>query len=134
MTKRLAAGSAWLLLMVCMSMSALADVPEDLTEPAPAYFVFVYEPGPNWLEGKPIFEQPTEPHIQYMNARRDDGTLVLGGPYKDSSGAMGIFQAGSLEQATELVENDPWVRDGIVTYRLAPWHPSFPGQVESRPW
>jgi uncharacterized protein YciI len=41
----------------------------------------------------------------------------LGGPFADRSGGVITFEAGTGEEATELVANDPFVRDGLLQRR-----------------
>lgn len=42
-------------------------------------YVFIHRPGPNWLPGKPILDQPLQGHFEYMTRLEADGTLRLGG-------------------------------------------------------
>ena len=41
----------------------------------------------------------------------------LGGPFADRSGGLITFEAGSGEDASELVANDPFVRAGLLESR-----------------
>lgn len=91
------------------------------------YYVFIHRPGPNWLAGKPIAEQPLAGHFQYMNHLQSQRKLVLGGGFLDGSGAMGVLMADDMEQARSLVNGDPAVRDGIVTTEVHPWLVTVPG-------
>jgi hypothetical protein len=46
----------------------------------------------------------------------------LGGPFADRSGGLITFEAGSGEEALELVANDPFVRAGLLETRwLKEW-------------
>ena len=98
------------------------------------YFVFLYVPGPGWLSHKPITEQPLSEHFAYMERLTGEGILVLGGPFKDDQGAIGVLEVANLAEAREVIDNDPAVRDGIFQAEVHPWHPAVPGQVEVRPW
>ena len=55
------------------------------------YFVFVYRPGPAWLPGRGILQQPLAEHFAYMEKLQQDGVLCVGGPFKDGAGALGIL-------------------------------------------
>lgn len=92
-------------------------------------FVFLYSPGPKWIAGKSVFEQPLESHQAYMVRLVKDKTLITGGPFTDNSGAMGIIQADNLDRARQLIELDPAVRDQVVTARVVPWTPAVSGCV-----
>jgi hypothetical protein len=41
-------------------------------------FALCYRPGPAWLPGKPVYEQPLKQHRAYMRSLHDAGTIVLG--------------------------------------------------------
>jgi uncharacterized protein len=41
----------------------------------------------------------------------------LGGPFADRSGGLITFEAGSAEEASELVADDPFVRAGLLESR-----------------
>jgi hypothetical protein len=94
------------------------------------YFVFLFSPGPNWLEEKPIEEQPLQGHFQYMTELENQGTLILGGGFLDGTGAMGVLKLGNLEEAEAIVKKDPVVTDGLVTATIHPWFVTVGGSVE----
>lgn len=98
------------------------------------YFVFVYRPGPAWVEGKSIRKQPIIAHAAYMNKLEREGTLLLGGPFKDDAGAFGILQCESIDAAWKLIEADPAIRDQIMIAQVHPWFSAAPGCLERRPW
>lgn len=97
--------------------------------PPQKLFVFLYSPGPKWIAGKSVFEQPLENHQAYMVRLTKDKTLITGGPFADDSGAMGIIQAENLDRAWQVIELDPAVRDQVVTARVMPWTPAVSGCV-----
>ncbi len=98
------------------------------------YFVVLYRPGPGWLEGKTIREQPISEHVGYMKKLKELGTLVLGGPFKDSAGAMAILECEGWEVATQFVADDPAIQTQLFAAEIHPWDPAATGQVEKRPW
>ena len=101
---------------------------------AESYYVFLYRPGPAWRQGRPVTEQPLEKHFAYMGELQRSKVLVLGGPFEDSSGAMGVIVAASLADAVRTIDADPIVADGVVTAEVRPWHAAAPGCVESKPF
>ena len=54
-------------------------------------------------------------HIAYWRALRLPH--YLGGPFRDRSGGLISFEAGSQAEAEELVERDPFVRAGVISQR-----------------
>jgi len=95
------------------------------------YYVFLHRPGPNWLTGKPIAEQPLAGHFQYMSQLESEQKLVLGGGFLDGSGAMGVVVANSQTEAESIVANDPAVCEQIVTATVHPWYVTVAGRIET---
>ncbi|OPY85027.1 MAG: hypothetical protein A4E72_02073 [Syntrophus sp. PtaU1.Bin208] len=86
-------------------------------------FLIIYEPGPAWIPGRPIFEQPLEPHGAYVQKHYFEGRVRMAGPFLDSSGGASLLEVeGGEAEARSIVENDPSVISGIFTFRLYPWH------------
>jgi uncharacterized protein YciI len=95
------------------------------------YYVFLHVPGPNWVAGKPITEQPLADHFQYMTQLESEQKLVLGGGFLDGSGAMGVLVADSQAEAESIIANDPAVREQIVTATIHPWYVTVAGSIET---
>ncbi|UCE86981.1 MAG: VOC family protein [Deltaproteobacteria bacterium] len=96
--------------------------------PAPApgkRFLVVYEPGPNWIEGKSIFEQPgLREHASYHQGLWREGRLLRSGPFRDANGGATVLVAPSREEAQKLIDADPAIKDGILKpARLSGWFP-----------
>jgi uncharacterized protein YciI len=94
------------------------------------YFVFIHRPGPNWLQKKPVTEQPLEEHFAYMDQLAAQGKLVLGGGFLDGAGAMGVLRTDTIDKARVLAEQDPSVMAAIVTTEVHPWLVTV-GAIES---
>ncbi len=47
-------------------------------------FVAHYTPGPNWLKGKPLKDQPLKAHVDYLLALHDRGKLIMAGPLHET--------------------------------------------------
>jgi hypothetical protein len=61
-------------------------------------------------------------HRQYMSQLLAEGRLVAGGPFKDGSGALFIYETESLAAAEEIVAVDPYqVGGAFASYTLSPW-------------
>lgn len=89
-------------------------------------FIVLYTPGPAWLQGKLIPEQPFyREHGRYMKqvfARRQ---LIMGGPFLDNQGGLGILDVANVAQAYEIVEHDPAVLAKVFQPHVHPWHAFF---------
>lgn len=117
------------------SFAQIADRAGANSKNPGSYFVFIYRPGPAWVKGKTVREQPSlAGHFAHMAKLQESGQLVLGGPFKDDSGAMGVIVFEDLEAAEKAVEDDPLVRAKVVTAEVHAWHPAATGCVEERPW
>ena len=79
------------------------------------YFVFVFESGPNWVQGKDVLDQDLSEHFAYMSTLESTGVLVHGGPldYGDGGMAIGVLQASSLPEAEKIVRADPAIEAGV---------------------
>ena len=84
-------------------------------------FVAYYEPGPKWLKGKALKEQPLKTHVDYMLALHDRGKLIMGGPLADGSGALVVFAAENIGEVEEMLSSDPAIADGILVASVKEW-------------
>ena len=84
-------------------------------------FVAYYEPGPNWLKGKPVKDQPLKAHAEYVLALHDRGKLTMGGPLADGSGGLVIFAAESIEEVEVILSSDPAIVSGILAATVKEW-------------
>jgi uncharacterized protein YciI len=53
-------------------------------------------------------------HREYLAGLSANGQLVASGPFTDGSGALFIYEAGSLEQAEQLAAADPYAIGGVL--------------------
>jgi len=68
-------------------------------------------------------------HLQWLIALEKAGLLFASGPFVDEAGkptigGMLILQGQSRAQAEALVQDDPFVKAGILTYELFDWRMS----------
>ena len=62
-------------------------------------------------------------HREYLARLKEQGKLVTSGPFTDGSGALIVYEAGSPEQAEELLQNDPFNRAGVfVAWVIREWN------------
>ena len=61
-------------------------------------------------------------HREYMTRLHADGRLVAYGPFPDGSGALFIYETGSLADAQEILAADPYQIGGVfVRCQLSAW-------------
>ncbi|MBY0525118.1 MAG: YciI family protein [Gemmataceae bacterium] len=63
-------------------------------------------------------------HRQYLTGLKEKGQLVVCGPFTDDSGGLIVYEVASREEAEQIVQNDPFNKNGIfVSWKLRPWNP-----------
>jgi uncharacterized protein YciI len=97
-------------------------------QPPPAsLFVVHFETGPSWNKSLAPSDQPGfREHSANLNRLRKEGTIVFGARYGDLG--MIFLKAEALDAAQALIEADPGVQSGIVSYRIAPLRVFYPWQ------
>jgi uncharacterized protein YciI len=90
-------------------------------------FVVIYTPGPAWLAGKSVSEQPFyREHGRFMQQLFfADKRLIMGGPFLDNQGALGILDVANEAQALEILAHDPAVLAQFLEAHMHPWHVAF---------
>ena len=70
---------------------------------------------------KPIFDQFVAPHKAFVRELIEQGHQAKTGYWAEYGGGMLLFQADSLSEAKAIVERDPLIQNGCVTYELHEW-------------
>ncbi len=77
-----------------------------------------------YIQDKAKIAEVRPTHRQYLASLRDRHHLVASGPFTDDSGALIIYEAGSPEEAEQILKGDPFHEAGIfVSWKLRPWNP-----------
>jgi uncharacterized protein YciI len=77
-----------------------------------------------YAQDKEIIAKVRPIHRQYLASLRERGHLAASGPFTDDSGALIIYEAGSKEEAEQILKGDPFFQNGIFQkYQLRPWNP-----------
>ncbi len=65
-------------------------------------------------------------HRQYLLDLKARGQLAATGPFTDGSGALIIYETADAREAEQLLQGDPFSKNGIfLKYVLRPWNPVF---------
>jgi uncharacterized protein YciI len=99
-------------------VAGAADQAATAVQPS---FLCVYRPGPRWLPGKPLSEQPLREHGRYMLDLYKRGVMRLAGRFADGSGGAMLFGADDDAAAQAIVAADPAVVAQTFTYELRQW-------------
>ena len=84
-------------------------------------YVAHYTPGPNWVAGQPLREQPLKPHVEYLLGLHREERLLMGGPLADGSGGLVIFSAPSAAEVDVMLSGDPAIKSGILVADVKEW-------------
>src|SRR5215468_4827148 len=115
-------------LFLILSLGAIYSSAQSPTETASpretaskaTYLVF-YRPGPAWLTGKSVMEQPLQEHGKYMLSLYMKGSMKLAGPFADNAGGAVLLDVSDEAEAKAIVMKDPAVESGIFVYEMHPW-------------
>jgi uncharacterized protein YciI len=82
-------------------------------------YIALFDHGPTWRPGRSVYEQgaPIIEHLTTMRDRYDAGSLLLGGPFADHGG-IAVLDVPDEHAAIELLDTDPAVAAGVLTYTL----------------
>lgn len=65
-------------------------------------------------------------HREYLGKLREEGKLAASGPFTDDSGALIVYETDSVEDAEQLLLDDPFRKVGVFQeYQLRPWNQVF---------
>ena len=84
-------------------------------------YLVIYRPGPGWIAGKPLADQPLGEHGKYMLSLYVKGVLKFAGPFSDNSGGAVAFEAANEGEAKAVVAQDPAVIGKVFVGELHPW-------------
>lgn len=107
------------------SVCCLAQFPPETGKPPEptkkATYLVIYRPGPAWLAGKSVMEQPLKEHGKYMLGLYVKGSMKMAGPLTDDAGGAVLLEVSDDAEAKLIVAEDPAVKSGIFVYELHPW-------------
>jgi uncharacterized protein len=98
-----------------------APAAAEAESPAKTTWLVIYRPGPRWVPGKPITEQPPKEHGKYLIELFSKGQMKFAGPFMDNAGGAVVLEVASEAEAIALVKGDPAVQKGVFLYDLHPW-------------
>jgi uncharacterized protein len=119
--KSLAGLAASLLCLCAVAREVRSAGSQAADAPMKNTYLVVYRPGPAWLAGKPITEQPLKDHGRYILSLYVNGSLRFAGPFTDNAGGAAAFEAADDEEAKAVVAADPAVTSGVFVAELHPW-------------
>lgn len=73
------------------------------------------------IVNKTFFDKHVPAHVAYVEDLVAKGHKARSGYWAERGGGMLIFEAASLEEAEQIVDRDPLIRNGCVEYELHEW-------------
>lgn len=90
------------------------------------YVMAFLKKGPNRPEDPELAAKLQQEHLANILRLRDEGKLVLSGPFLKDGELRGIyvFDVRTVEEARTLTESDPAIQHGSLVMELMPWYGS----------
>lgn len=87
------------------------------------YFFVMLKRGPNRSKDTVMAQNLQKGHMANINKMAADGHLAIAGPFGDDGDWRGIFifKTKTIDEARKLVEQDPMIKAGWLTYEIHPW-------------
>src|SRR5260370_13522241 len=99
----------------CPAQSLTETVNPQQTATKATYLV-IYRPGPAWLTGKSVMEQPLKEHGKYMLSLYIKGSMKLAGPLTDNPGGAALFAVSNEPEAPAIMATGPARPSSVSVY------------------
>lgn len=117
-----------LLLLFLITVLSVAGNAQD-KEPAQQavqmkqYFFVMLISGPNRNQDSATAAQIQKGHMENIGRLAKDGKLIVAGPFGDDGKWRGIFifDVPTKEKVFQLLNTDPAISSGRLTYEIHPW-------------
>jgi uncharacterized protein len=112
-----------LVLFCCTALNANAQGAKSPADNLKPYFLVLLKKGPNRSQDSVTAAKIQKAHMENINRMAASGKLNVAGPFLDEGDMRGIFifDSGNEDEVKKLVENDPAVKAGRLTYEIHPW-------------
>ena len=86
----------------------------------PNYYILFYQTVDNYIEKRAPFRSR---HLALARETYEAGSLVMAGALSEpADGAVFIFRGSGPEVAEKFAQNDPYVRNGLISnWYVRPW-------------
>ena len=93
-----------------------------------SYFLVILKSGMNTTTDKELINESFRGHMENINRLVEEGKLIVAGPFaKNEYNYRGIFilnNIQSIEEADELLQTDPAIKNELLDYELFTWYGS----------
>lgn len=93
-----------------------------------SYFFVILKTGTNTTTDKEFISESFRGHLDNINRLVEEGKLIVAGPLgKNENNYRGIFilnNIKSIEEAVELLQTDPAIKNRLLDYEIFTWYGS----------
>lgn len=93
-----------------------------------SYFLVILKSGTNTTTDKELITESFRGHMDNINRLVEERKLVVAGPLaKNDNNYRGIFilnDVKSIEEAKDLLQTDPAIKNGLLDYEIFTWYGS----------
>lgn len=116
------------------SASQQNDAMPDTAQMRTYYMAMLYRDTVWKPEKGPSLDSIQQGHLLNISRLAQEGSLLLAGPFLDSTQLRGIFvlKAGSAGEAQRLIADDPAIKAGRLRAEIKPWY--GPRKLETIKW
>ncbi|HVK97665.1 MAG TPA: YciI-like protein [Flavisolibacter sp.] len=85
------------------------------------YYILFYKTVSDYIDKRSLYR---EEHLAMATKAKEDGHLVLGGALSEpADSAVLVFKVDSPEIVEAFANNDPYVRNGLISeWQVRPWN------------
>ncbi|MCW5909118.1 MAG: hypothetical protein KIS94_14730 [Chitinophagales bacterium] len=108
---------------VLIAVAASTNAQEKRDEELKAYYFVLLKKGPNRTQDSATAAKIQKEHLDNINRLASIGKLNVAGPFLDDGDMRGIFifDSGNEQEVIALVESDPAIKAGRLSYEIHPW-------------
>ncbi len=112
-----------ILILFLGTINCQAQTNKNAGENLKPYFLVLLKKGPHRDQDSVTAAQIQKAHLENINRMAASGKLNVAGPFLDEGEMRGIFifDSGNEDEVKKLVDNDPAVKAGRLTYEIHPW-------------
>ncbi len=93
-----------------------------------SYFLVILKTGTNTTTDKKLISESFKGHMENIHKLVEENKLIAAGPLgKNENNYRGIFilnNIKSIEEAVELLQTDPAIKNGLLDYEIFTWYGS----------
>jgi uncharacterized protein len=119
--------------LACAALGVATGTSAQDQPAAKRIYLVIYRPGPGWIQGKSMQEQPPlREHGRYMLELYRKGVLQYGGRFSDNIGGAMAFVANDDAEAAAIINADPAVTSQMFAFELRGWEQNPWAEIDAR--